>query len=174
MYTQKVDPTRFITNIYRLGWKIIYLKRDDIFAQSISRLLSGITNRWHAYKYKDITTGRYTIDPHELIQQLEFRKNMCKEQENSLRFAKYITLTYENDLLNTQDHQNTMDNIFNYLDLLPKPVKTKYLKSTPILLKDIIINYNDLLNTVNESGLKKVILKHNPRSQHILTTPPSN
>jgi hypothetical protein len=95
---------------------------------------------------------------------------MSKEQEHSLRFSNYTTLIYENDLLNTQDHQNTMDNIFNYLELaLITPVKTKYLKSTPIQLKDIIINYKELLNITVEKGFKEIMLKHKLYTDYPLT-----
>jgi hypothetical protein len=168
LYTQKVDPTRFITSIYRLGWKIIFLRRDDILAQSISRILSVMTNKWHTFKYKDIRKGRYTINPEELIQQLEFRNKMKKEQENSLRFSQYTTLIYERDLLNTPNHQKTMDNIFNYLDLTPVSVNTKYLKSTSTQLKDIIVNYEEIQNATIEAGFEELILKHNSIIQNSL------
>ncbi len=162
LYTQNLNPTQFITNLYRRGWKIIYLKREDLLSQSVSRILVNRIGKWHAQTPEDTIKKRYTLNPKELINQLEFRKQMRFEQEKALRFISYFPLMYERHLIYSQFHQDSIDKVFKFLNLNSCRVTTsKYIKGTPIQLNDVISNYGEIVNTLEAAGFTDVIQKHN-------------
>lgn len=73
---------------------------------------------------------------------------MNKKEEKITQQIPCLPLIYERDLLNSEQHQKTLDTIFSYLDTYSVPVKSKLKKISTHNLADDIINYEEVVDFI--------------------------
>ena len=82
--------------------------------------------------------------------------NLGKEKI-ALRNIPHLTIIYEKDLLESENHQATLDRIFELLNIPSVMVKTKYSKTTPSKLSDIVKNYEELKEVIGKTEFAKFL-----------------
>ena len=142
----------FLSYLHDNGWKIIYLKRKNLFHQKISAIIAIQQNKWHYWK-NDTKISNFTkiyLDSNEIIKELENKRlDYIKEQE-MLESLPYLEITYEDDLSTVAQHQATANKIFTYLNLPSVLVKTN-LQKEPYKISEIIANYEQLYDLLSQT-----------------------
>lgn len=142
------DVKSFFKKLNSRGWKFIYLKRTNSLLHKISGIISKETNKYHVKGEEDFSHMKFKIDCKLLMDTLYWGDELDKMEEDSLSGIPHLRIIYEDDLLDNAVHQQTSDRVFEYLGLQKFPVSTKYKKIIPPNLKDIILNYDEMKNSL--------------------------
>lgn len=154
-YNQNIqDPKQFIHELYREGWKIIYLKRRNMFHQQVYRLLflQKYKNK-QKYKSKDtLSRGDKTyIDCNNLIEGMKRREMFLAQEKKVLENLPHLEIVFEDDVLRAKNHQRTLDKILDFLNIPSVPVKTVMIMSSTGRLSDVIQNYDEIVQAVSKT-----------------------
>ncbi len=140
---QNIDPEKFIFNLYKSGWKIIYLKRDNIFRQAISGFVAKSRGKWHHHTNEgELTLSKIKINPDKLLKCLRAREKYLNDEEEILKTVPHLKIIYETDL--QKNKEKTTGNVFKYLKVRPYPVKTNLTRTGKDEFKDFIANYKEI------------------------------
>ena len=131
------------------GWKIIYLKRLNKLNQVISYEISVIRKSHQKY---DDRNEEFSIrlDPVSVKNRIERRMNFERSEDEILENMDCLRLVYEDDLLNSNNHQDTVNRILDYIGLERRPCFTKLRKVNKSKQKDVIENYDEVINYLKE------------------------
>lgn len=153
LWDQKVrDSKQFISDLYEHGWKIIYLTRRNIFRQTISGFVVEQSKVWHHNSiYGPLKLKEIYIDCDELLKRMKEREMFLAHEKEVLEGVPHITINYENDLLRAQYRQDTLDKIFNYLDVPFVQVKTKLVRITSDNLSAFVQNYEEVERVIGNT-----------------------
>ncbi|MEM6775056.1 MAG: hypothetical protein AAF640_09420 [Pseudomonadota bacterium] len=143
------------------GYRIIYLRRRDTLAQEVSNVLA------HQRKLFQHRSGRGDEAPK--TQELDITRLMGWLGGN-LRYAEYenqvlenldhLSLIYEDDLLDGQRHQQTLNQALDYLELDPCEARTSLEKISVRPLRESLSNYEELLDAVAVSEYAYLLESH--------------
>lgn len=148
---KRMDGIRYFLDLPSKGWKIVYMKRDNLLHATISILVAKQTGNWHqtARKPFDAILPVY-INCEKLLGALRWRVCMAQHERVILADFPHLPILYEEDLLKAENYQVTINKVFNYLDITPVPVKTQFVKTSAENLSDSVRNYDEVV-----SGLMK-------------------
>jgi LPS sulfotransferase NodH len=154
---QKIDTASFLSRLYREGWKIIYLRRTNLLRQAISELVARRRNQWADFSKNPLQNKKLKIDSQQLMGLLEWRETMTRREKQALAGTSYLPLVYEDHLLNPIQHQQTLNRVFDYLDVETIPVKTRFHKTTTGQISDFIENYSEIESLIAQTGYKRFL-----------------
>lgn len=149
--TQGIAPKPYITQLVNTGWKIIYLRRDDIVRQSVSTMIAMQKREWIVKQGETLSPQKYYIDPKILLSWLQRRVDHAAQEISILEDVEHIILTYEVDLLSSATHQTTMDKVFSYLNLPVIDVEAPTQRLSGDRLADSVVNYQEIATTILNS-----------------------
>ncbi len=153
---KKIDPAIFLQKLQKDGWKIIYLRRKNKLNHALSNLIEN--QRGAAHKKDTIKESiQIHVNPEQLINMINKRLENDKYETQILSGLKYLPITYEEDLENPELHQTTVDNILDYLKLKRRPTSTDLKKINTFKLKDLILNYDEVINILEKNNFLKLI-----------------
>lgn len=150
-YVKNQFPYQLIDYLYDQKWKIIYLKRNNTLHQSISALYANHKKQWVYSESKPLIKEPIYINPQKLLNALNRNQRITHAEEQCLMNKKYFSLTYEDDLLNSTQHQKTVDKVFDYFELSSVPVSSQYRKMISNNLADDILNYEEIVDFVSQT-----------------------
>jgi LPS sulfotransferase NodH len=137
------DPKEFLNEIHQAGYQIISLRRRDIVRQSISHMYALHRDKFHhSATQGELTYDKFVIDLDFLQEELEKFEDFRSLHTQLIADFPHLAVYYEDDLLDSSQHQNTIDKIVEFLGVPPAKVSTKFTKTTPKKLSDFISNYD--------------------------------
>ena len=171
--TQNIrDPKQFMHELYKQGWKIIYVKRGNILRQEVDVLIlkfklqhnlrqkvnQGFHIQWkRKSNYAPSKRGKAYIDIKFLIERMNIREMYLAQEEEILKNLPHINIVFEDDLLRAENHQRTLDKIFDYLDLPSVPVKTIFVRAASKRLSDSVQNYEEVVRAISQTKYAKFL-----------------
>lgn len=152
-YQQNIsDSLNFVHYLFRNNWKIIYIKRKNIFKHALSNYIANKRGQFHAYKEgKEPEFGKLHIEPQELIERMEKRRKFQEKEAEILEGVEHLSLIYEEDLNNPGNQQKTANRIFDYLGLKHVKVSTRFKKVNTRSNRDLISNYDQIEKILRDS-----------------------
>ncbi len=135
-----------VQDLYNNGWKIIYLKRLNIFRQATSHLIAAMTSQWHNFPDKPLVKEKVHINCEKLLQTIKWLETLELEEKKILKDLEYKTIYYESDLLEESNHQITCNSIANYIGIESMEVNSEIKKISSNKLSDQILNYDEVEN----------------------------
>jgi len=134
----------FIKTLYDSGWKIIYLRRSNYLKATISTILAEKRGFYHQKRIKVKNLEKINIDVEELLQKTKGRERAAQLEKEWLVGMDYHFVNYENDLLNPDMHQNTLNKIFRFLKIPEHEISTNFKKISTGDLSLDIENFNEV------------------------------
>ncbi len=153
----KGTPKDFITKLHDNGWKIIYLKRTNLVRQAISNLVAHERQQWNDWQNKPIVRSKVAINDENLLNLIEDIEKLTAEEFEIIKDIPHIKVNYEKDLLRSDDHQKTSDQIFKYLGLNKHPVEARTKRLSFDNLEDVVENYSDVVNKLERTEYLKYL-----------------
>lgn len=154
------EPHKFIKNLYKNGWKIIYLKRENYLKQAISNRIQLRRGQAHDTKEKPMHKKIVNISTQKLMKDIEFMEDYSIKEDQIIDQFEHLKIIYERDLLDSKNHQKTCDKIFDYLGLDGTSVSSNFRKVSSDNLADYIENFDEvaefLKGTKHEEYLYKL------------------
>lgn len=151
------DRHKFLDRITRKGWKIIVIDRQNIVKQSISNLVAQERKEWHDRPKNPLNRKRVWIDICVFENEIERRISAREVLRSVVGSCQTLKITYEDDLLNSGNHQNTANKVFSYLDLPPTQVKARLRKVSSVKISDDVENYGDIIAFIQGSKYSKYL-----------------
>ncbi len=151
------NPRQFLSRLARGGWKFIYLKRDNILRQSVSKLRALAVGKHSYYRKEDLVQKSVTIREDDLWKQIRKRKQWSSLEELVLADLPVHRMIYEKDLLRSSCHQESANGIFDFLDLPRVPVTSVTLRISSDHLREQIANYDELVGWIRNTELEKYL-----------------
>lgn len=151
------DLKQFMYELYRQGWKIIYVKRRNFLHREVAALTAK-SRRWR-FKSEDAPSNgvKIYIDCKDLIEGLQRREMYLAQEEEILKNLPHITIVFEDDLLRAENHQRTLDKILDYLGLPSVPVKTIFVRAASKRLSDSVQNYEEVVGAISQTKYAKFL-----------------
>lgn len=140
-----------IRDTYLTGTKIIFLKRDSYVRQAISVFIGVQRGKWHDKRENSLEGKKFNINPVKLIEKVRRIDTYYKRKEKLLKGTDHLFINYEEDLLSEENHQRTVDRVFEYLGVHSVPVNTPYFKTMPANPEEVIDNYHEVIEAVRNS-----------------------
>ncbi|MBN2668090.1 MAG: hypothetical protein JXR60_02575 [Bacteroidales bacterium] len=138
---------QFIHQLYKEGWKIIYLKRHNIYRQALSSLIAEERKTYHFFKNENHKNDLISIqDVESIIWRMELLEEFTKQEEALLSEIEFKKVNYEDDLLNQSKHHTVMAELFSFIGVDTVDVDTKYSRTSSDDLSQTISNYGSFVN----------------------------
>lgn len=153
--SQNINPEKFIANLHKSGWKVIYLKRKNLLRQVISNRVRGKSGRPHFWTDEKVIIPKINIDYGILIEGIKRREGYLIDEEKILKNVPHLKVVYEDDLLN--DKTKIMKKIFKYLGVSYYPVKTDLKRTSKDKLSDYILNYGEIREKISKTRYSKYL-----------------
>lgn len=151
-----VDPAHFMNTLYRNGWKIIYLKRRNKVRHELSNVVASYRDSYHKFDKKREELS-LEIDLNSFVRRVNNRFKFESQEENILQHLDFHEVVYEDDLEKQDNHQETVNNILDYLSLKRKLVSTRLQKVNTTPLHKLIKNYEEFEKRIIEEGWSKYL-----------------
>lgn len=132
-------------------FQIIYLRRKNFLRQALSVIIGIQRNKWHDTKAAPLSGKKFHVDCNELLERIRWIEIYENKEKEMLRGLDYLFIHYEEDLLDPQNHQKTLNKIFHFLRVDPVPVDTAYVRTSTKNLSDYIENYEEVVDVINNS-----------------------
>ncbi len=141
--------------------KVIHIKRENILRTYISKLIALKTGAWDSRqeeKKTDFLDKRVKVDVEQCLNELREIKKL-EAQFGKTRFPNhpYIELSFE-ELI--QNKEGQLSRIYSFLGLEYKKIeqtKINLKRQNPEDLRELILNYDDLVEKISHSEFKKLL-----------------
>lgn len=145
-------PEKFIPELNRGEYNLIYLKRQNVFHHALSNLYARHTGAFaHRSSEGILARSKMSVDLDALVRWIKGIQRTQEFEDRVLTNVPHVNLCYENDLREENMHQATIDRLAKYLGIPPAPVKTDLVKIIPRSLSDIVENYVELREFIANS-----------------------
>ncbi len=152
---QNVDPKEFLINLYKSGWKIIYLERNNIFRQALSNFIAESKGKYHHRNKNELATPKIKINPGKLLKSIRAREKYLCDEKEILKTIPHLKISYETDLL--KNYEKAVDKVFEFLGASPCIVKTSLLRTSKDELQDYILNYKEIKDYLSKTKYLKFL-----------------
>lgn len=149
----------FIVDLHAQGWKIIYLRRNNILRRALSGISAKARNLLHIRDQQ--TLEKVHIDGQQLMNWIALAERVMAIDEDIMAQVDHLLVEYETDLLNPADHPRTCSRIFKYLDLPDIAVGGSRLRK---------MSTEDLSRTIENYAEIQALLKDTQHAQSLLSS----
>jgi LPS sulfotransferase NodH len=142
------NPNAYLNKMVKNGWRVIYLKRNNLLRQAISNHIVKARGYFHLRSTTAVERekrGTITVDCGKLIESIEWRQEKSKHDQAALVGIPHMALEYEKDLLSSETHQDTMDKVFDFIGVRREAIATNLIRTSSDDLEDMIENYDELV-----------------------------
>jgi len=141
-----------LENLHSDGWRFIHLRRSNILRQSISGQIYRAQGFSNTTKSEEIKKIKIKVELIRLLNDMKKRIKFNKIEDEVLKNIPHLSINYENDLINYENHQKTADKIFQYLGLESCKAESTYIKIAYHNIEDNISNYDELYEFLQSKG----------------------
>ena len=161
---KRVQPIQhgslFLRNLYNNGFKIIYLKRDNLVQHAISNIRAkryGFHRKVTESPLERSRSKKVWIDTDELFRWMKDSEALNQYERLLLSGIPHLKLTYEANLSSARRQQRTVNKICNYLNINSGRATCEFRKVSPKRLADSIANYEEIVRFLARSPYMKYL-----------------
>lgn len=151
-------PGKFIAYLYAQGYQFIYLTRQNLLRHAISKFFAR-QHTYHNRSGQKLEQKQIHVDIDVLFRWMRGSERSLKLiNDQWLKNIPYLSLTYEQDLLQQSSHQKTVDKIVQFLGLPSAPVNTSMTKVTSPRLENFVTNYDDMAQALKNTKYEQFLV----------------
>jgi len=151
---------RNIQWLYKLGWKILYLEREDIVNQVFSNMIAAQTGHYHTEIKRKEQLVRHVIPEDSFINLVNNRIRCHAKEKSILKATDFFNISYEKDLITAEKREHSLPDIFKYLSVEPEKVETRLMKTYSRPYSQIVENYDSLMMRLKNDGFTELYRLH--------------
>ncbi len=145
------SPQILLSELLEDQWLFLHLQRQNVLRVAISNIIANKRGRWRENSANWLEGSKIYIDCDDLARGMRWNKKLLRQEEEVLAGVPHLKLIYEQDLLHTDQHQNTSDRVFDFLGISSVPVKTDLVRTSSNRMSDYVLNYEELVQTVGQT-----------------------
>jgi hypothetical protein len=157
--TQKIqDARQFLKELEDNGYRIIYLRRDNLYRAALSSLYGSFIGKYHlSQKQENQPREKMVVDPEALLSKLKRFEYLASQQRAILGDLPHLDIVYEKDLVVSEQHQNTIDRISGFLGLSRSQVHSDLIRVTTEDVSGFVENATELETMISISPYAKYL-----------------
>jgi len=135
---------------------LVLLRRRNKLKQAFSAGVcdsTGVQQRLDGREMEE----RPAINVPKFLKTLNYYSVLTSLEDEALKDVEHLTVTYEDDLLDSSCHQETANRVFRYLGLNEHPVRTRISRTSSRPLSESISNYPDVVEAVRLSPYRDLL-----------------
>lgn len=145
------NTERTIAELDAAGWKFIVLSRRNLLNQAISVQIAQLRRRHHDTEQPALAQMKIELNLPELHRKLANKAALNERITKLLEPYTTLQVDYEDDLIGDAAQQQTAERVFDFLAIAPVKVHTQYVKTGVFALSDYIINYDELVASLENT-----------------------
>jgi hypothetical protein len=152
--TQRIsDPAAFLGRLYIEGWRLVHLVRQDRLRQALSLAIARQRRVFHhTQPTSPPRPDPMRINPEHIVVGMRVMDARLREERAALAGLPHLALAYEDNLLRPEQHQTTLDRVFDFLGVERAPVTTRYGRIGTDGLADQVANLDEIYQAVRATG----------------------
>jgi LPS sulfotransferase NodH len=156
---QEIDkPIKFVSRLHQQGYKLIHLKRKNVLRQALSGLYARHLGTFHMYTDRaNVVKDKMHVNVDKLLKKIKVTEKKGVFEEKVLKHIPHLSFTYEDDLMNLEVQQATVDKITNYLEIPNSKIHTDHVKVAPNKYEDFIENSDEVIEAIENSKYKQFL-----------------
>ena len=153
------EQKAFLESLDNKGYKIIYLRRHNVFRQALSNIYARYRNQFHS----NSTAGskkdkkKMVVDLNELHRWMLAIEDQANVEAELLNGIDHLKLSYEDELQNPSAHPETFAKLSSFLGVDFEVPDTELKKVTPKSLSGFIENDEEVIQFLHEHGYEKYL-----------------
>lgn len=152
------DVTDVVPHLYRNGYRIIHLQRQDVFQTAISSTVAAAARHWITKVGDQLPSApSLHVDPAAFQETLRELVHLQALKQQSVAGVPHLEIIYEDDLADAACRSATMARVFDHLGLPFVSVQSTVNKTWNRPYQEIIVNYAELEDIVADSELASVL-----------------
>lgn len=158
------NPENFLQELSAKGFKIIYLKRDNLLDLAISNIRARqlgfhqrVSNSGEAPRA--VINRALKVDLQEVVTWLDKLTFRAEQEMQMLNGCDYLELSYELDLADQLKQSNAIQKVCQFLDITFSSPRCDFQKISPSRLVDSVENYGELREYLAGTKYDKFIPK---------------
>lgn len=145
------NPNYFLQEMNERGYKFIFLTRENILRYAISNIAAR-KNKFHYFSADEFKGYKpFIVDIEELYTWIQHGESLAEYERACLTNIPHLKITYENNIESPDAHQITCNQIFEFIQVEARPVKTRLLKGSSSDLSELIINHENVIRELKSS-----------------------
>ncbi len=148
------DAKRALSDFHENGWKIIYLRRKNLFRRKLSAKMAIAKNKWlytSDNRLESSQSVKFHWDCDELLASLEDADRREQKDTEVLGQLPYLEIIYEDELSKAEQHQKTADKLFDFLGVQSATIHTNMVKTPFQSPEEIIENYDEVVTFLSQT-----------------------
>lgn len=144
----------YLEKLTKKGYKIIYLRRHNIFRQGLSNIYARYKNQFHSNAQAGVKNKgkKMPVEIKELKRWMNALEDQIAVESRLLEGIPHLALSYEDDLSNSDSHPQTFSKLSDFLGIEFEVPETQLRKVTPKALDGFIENPEEVIEFLNENG----------------------
>lgn len=112
------NPESFLKGLAKLKYKTIILKRRNVFRAALSLLYAINSGKFHRdNRFGEVQSDKIFINPDDLLENIQWIEHNIEVLDRHAANHPHLELIYEDDLLDNDSHQGTINRISDYLEI---------------------------------------------------------
>ena len=141
-----------IRRLHRRQWKIIYLRRENLFEHTVSSFVASVSKRWHMKRSEAATAVQPVyIAPKELKELMYERAVYQQHERAALQTIPHLPLSYEDDLLEDAAKIKTFERIQDYIGVPYERLEIKLRKIVDRPFSEVVVNFDEITKELANS-----------------------
>ena len=121
---------------------------------AIKRQTYNVHSESERLQYQD----KVSIGCSPLINEMKKMEKISLLEDRVLQQLPHIRIQYEEDLLNEDNHQQTVDRICDFLEIPKVPVQAQHVRLSSDNIQDFIGNYPEIVKAVRNTRYSKYLV----------------
>lgn len=153
------EKRAYLEKLVDRGFKIIYLRRHNIFRQGLSNLYARYKNQFHSNAQAGVKNKgkKMPVEISELKRWMEALDDQAQVEARLLENLPHLKLSYEDDLSDAGAHPETFGKLSSFLGIDFEIPETKLRKVTPKSLDSFIENSDEVIEFLHEHGYESYL-----------------
>lgn len=145
------NEEKLVTYLHKDNWKFIYLHRENLLNKVFSRIKANTRQQYDDTPTNPLERKPVYIEINKLIKAIKWDESRALQEKEIMSKIPHLKIIYENNLLHSNEHQNTANMIFNYLGLECVSVTSSMKKVSLNSVWDDIENAQEVIDFIKQT-----------------------
>jgi LPS sulfotransferase NodH len=146
------NPESFLIGLAKLKYKTIILKRRNVFRAALSLLYAINSGKFHRdNRAGGVRSDKIFIDPDDLLENIHWIEGNIEVLDHYAANYPHLELIYEDNLLDNDSHQGTINRICDYLGIPNANVESNSARIMPGDFSPYIENAEEIKEIIRKT-----------------------
>ncbi|MEM8886479.1 MAG: hypothetical protein AAGD28_00735 [Bacteroidota bacterium] len=153
------EKKEYLEKLVEKGYKIIYLRRHNIFRQGMSNLYARYKNQFHSNAQAGVRNKgkKMPVEISELKKWMGALDDQAQVEARLLENIPHLKISYEDDLAIPESHPETFQKLSGFLGINFEVPETQLRKVTPKSLDSFIENSDEVIQFLHDNGYESYL-----------------